>query len=111
MFITSRESAIFFSFRTFWISGPTSLSSTSAIERIKPSIQIHSGVFWCAEHIATAAEGWQRGYPGFVGFYRVFLDIAKNGLASVECMLWLSTTRPLYTGVNRSIGHQSPKFE
>jgi hypothetical protein len=49
---------------------------------------MHSRVFWCAEHIATAADGCQRGYADIAGFYRVSLEFTKDGLAVYVNILW-----------------------
>src|SRR5271157_3487766 len=81
MFITSRESAITFSFSRnsqlcLFLPGPLRKSGEPSPRSKR--VRVYFGVLSISQPEARASP---RLFPGFVGFYGVFLDSAKSGLA------------------------------
>jgi hypothetical protein len=57
------------------------------------------------------ARASQRECPGFVGFYGVFLEIRKPGLAALVYRLSMGDCIPLQVVASGQLKHRSPEFE
>src|SRR5208337_1390816 len=110
MFITSRESAITFSFSRnsqlcLFLPGPLRKSGEPSPRSKR--VRVYFGVLSISQREERASP---RISPGFVGFYGVFLDSAKSGLAVDLCRLYVSIGIPQQVVVPTRLGHRSPEL-
>jgi hypothetical protein len=69
---------------------------------------VYFGVLSISQPVARASR---RESPGFVGFYGVFMEIRKTGVAARVYRLSMGDCIPLQVVASGQLKHRSPEFE